>query len=230
MINRRDFLKTTGLLTLPLAASTSFGSQNGFAASRKPNIIFILADDLGYGDLSCYGQKQFETPILDRMATEGIRFTDCYSGSTVCAPSRCSLMTGYHSGHARIRANNNIPLLPEDKTVAAYLKELGYTTGIIGKWGLGEAETTGIPNKQGFDYWYGYLNQTKAHNYYPETLWRNEKLEFLKTWSYSPDVFTQEALNFVRNNKENPFFLYLTYIVPHAFNEGQEQGHAGSLR
>ena len=161
-----------GLLSLPgLKASTR---------TDKPNIIFIMADDLGYGDLGCYGQKEIKTPRLDRLASEGMRFTDFYAGSTVCAPSRCVLMTGYHTGHAFVRGNGRLPLRPEDITVAEVLKKAGYRTGIIGKWGLGEPGSTGIPNRQGFDYWYGYLNQRHAHNYYPEFLFRNQEKVRLK--------------------------------------------------
>jgi arylsulfatase A-like enzyme len=127
---------------------------------RKPNIILILADDLGYGDLGCYGQKSIKTPHLDRMAAEGMRFTDFYSGSTVCAPSRCALMTGYHTGHCRVRGNATVSLLPEDVTVAEVLKAKGYATGIFGKWGLGEPDTTGVPNLKGFDEWFGYLTRS----------------------------------------------------------------------
>src|SRR6516225_11056424 len=145
----------------------------GVHAQRKPSIIFILADDLGYGDLGCYGQKQIQTPNLDRMAAEGMRFTQCYAGSTVCAPSRCALMTGLHTGHCRVRGNALYPLRPEDVTVAKVLKDAGYATGLIGKWGLGEPDTSGVPNRQGFDYFYGYLNQVHAHNYYPDYLWKN---------------------------------------------------------
>lgn len=129
-----------------------------------------------------------------------------------------------HTGHARIRGNKRHPLLPEDRTVAEYLKDLGYATGIIGKWGLAEPETTGVPNRKGFDFWYGYLNQHRAHNYYPDYLWRNEEREYFQTWTYSHDAFTKEALDFVSQNKDNPFFLYLAYTIPHAFNEGREQG------
>ncbi len=199
---------------------------------RRPNIIFILADDLGYGDLGCYGQKVIRTPHLDRMATEGVRFTDCYAGSTVCAPSRCALMTGLHTGHCRVRGNALVPLLPEDVTVAELLKQAGYATGIVGKWGLGEPDTTGLPNRQGFDYWFGYLNQRNAHNYYPEFLWRNEEkaelpgnLEGAKG-EYSHDLFTQEALEWVHAHASEPFFLYLAYTIPHANNElGRETGN-----
>lgn len=194
------------------------------AGNRKPNIVFILADDLGYGDLGCYGQKRIRTPNLDRMAKEGMRFTQCYAGSTVCAPSRCCLMTGYHTGHAHIRGNKNHPLLPETVTVAETLKDAGYATGIVGKWGLGEPDTTGVPNRQGFDYWFGFLNQSRAHNYFPDYVWKNEEKYFFPKWTYVQDAFTEEALNFVRQNKENPFFLYLTYTIPHAFNEGGVNG------
>src|SRR5438309_1408527 len=143
--------------------------------ARKPNILFILADDLGYGDLGCYGQKRIRTPHLDRLAADGMRFTQCYAGSTVCAPSRCVLMTGKHTGHARIRGNAQVPLEPDDVTVAEILKPAGYRTAAIGKWGLGNEGTTGMPNRHGFDEWFGYLDQVHAHNYYPEFLWRNER-------------------------------------------------------
>ena len=148
--------------------------------ARKPNLIFILADDLGYGDVGCYGQKRIKTPTLDRLAAEGMRFTQAYAGSTVCAPSRCTLMTGLHTGHCWVRGNKLLPLRHDDVTVAELLKAQGYTTGIIGKWGIGEPGTTGIPNRQGFDYWFGYLNQRHAHNYWPTYLWRNEERVPLK--------------------------------------------------
>jgi len=212
--------------------------------AEQPNIIFILADDLGYGDLGCYGQKVIQTPCLDRMAAEGMRFTDCYAGSTVCAPSRCVLMTGYHTGHARVRGNARVPLLPEDVTVAELLKQAGYGTGIIGKWGLGEPDTTGIPNRQGFDFWFGYLNQRHAHNYYPAFLWRNEEKFPLKNEvnytlggrnvapggvatkrvQYSHDLFAAEALRFVEQHRRGPFFLYLAFTIPHANNEAGNRG------
>lgn len=210
----------------------------------KPNIIYILADDLGYGDLGCYGQKIVQTPEIDKMATEGIRFTDHYSGSTVCAPSRCTIMTGLHTGHAHVRGNARVPLRPKDVTVAELLQSAGYTTGLIGKWGLGEPETTGIPNKKGFDYFFGYLNQGRAHNSYPEYLWRNEekvlldnKVEYIRPNStgsvarekntHSHDLFTNEALQFIESNKDSSFFLYLAYTIPHANNEGIRMGQIG---
>ncbi|HVR36184.1 MAG TPA: arylsulfatase [Methylomirabilota bacterium] len=217
------------------------GFPNGYAAEDeeltlnqrlrdqlgKPNIILILADDLGYGDLGCYGQEQIQTPNLDRLAAEGMRFTQCYAGSTVCAPSRACLMTGRHTGHARIRGNGRVPLLPEDVTVAEVLAGADYESGVIGKWGLGLQETTGVPQKQGFSQWLGYLDQTHAHNYYPEFLWRYDSLhgERLvpfpenadgRQGRYSHDVFTLAALNYVRVNRHRPFFLYLAYTIPHA--------------
>jgi arylsulfatase A-like enzyme len=231
-ISRRDFLGYIGG-GAAVAASLRLGPASAEPAeTRPPNIIFILADDLGYGDLGCYGQKVIKTPCIDRLAAEGVRFTDCYAGSTVCAPSRCCLMTGFHTGHARVRGNARIPLLPENVTVAEVLKEAGYATGIVGKWGLGEPDTSGIPNRQGFDTWFGYLNQGRAHNYYPDYLWKNEEKFFLKgnennkKGEYSHDLFTKEALDFVRRHKDKPFFLYLAYTLPHANNElGRETGN-----
>ncbi len=231
-ITRRNFLNTlaggAALTTLPKFAA----GKSQPTPTRKPNIIFILADDLGYGDVGCYGQKIIKTPNINQLAAEGTRFTDCYAGSTVCAPSRCCLMTGFHTGHAFIRGNQRIPLPAEQVTVAEVLKQAGYTTGIVGKWGLGEPGTTGIPNRQGFDYWFGYLNQGRAHNYYPEYLWRNEEKYLLKgnqgnrKEQYSHDLFTKEALSFIARNKDKPFFLYLAYTIPHANNElGRETGN-----
>ena len=202
-------------------------------AKRKPNIIFILADDLGYGDLGSYGQKFIRTPNLDRMAKEGMRFTNFYAGAPVCAPSRASLMTGLHQGHAYVRGNTTLrpvpgqtgtaatrlPLRPQDVTVAEVLKTAGYRTGLIGKWGLGEPDTSGIPNRKGFDYFFGYLNQNHAHNYYPEYLWRNQERVNLSKGTYAHDLLTSEALDFVRREREQPFFLYLAYTLPHANNE-----------
>ena len=237
VLTRRRFVELIGAAAVAAAMPrVSFGA----APSRRPNIIFILADDLGYGDLGCYGQKQIQTPNLDRMAAEGVRFTNAYSGSTVCAPSRCCLMTGYHTGHAIIRGNANVNLRPQDRTVAEVLKEAGYTTALIGKWGLGEEGTSGIPRKKGFDYFYGYLNQTHAHNSYPTFLYRNEQRVKLKNVvpnegkvgqgiaseriEYSNDLFTQEALAFLDRSKDSPFFLYLTYTIPHANSENGKTG------
>jgi len=206
-------------------------------APRPPNIIFILADDLGYGDLGCYGQKRIRTPDLDRLAAEGMRFTQFYAGDTVCAPSRCCLMTGYHTGHATIRGNALVPLRPEDVTVAQLLKDAGYTTALVGKWGLGEPNTTGVPNRKGFDYFYGYLNQVHAHNYYPDYLWKNQEKVVIegnevkggvasKRTQYAPDLLTKEALAFVDRSRDKPFFLYLAYTTPHANDErGAKEGN-----
>ena len=236
---RRTFLKNlsagTAFLSIPLLHCRQLNPK------QKPNIIYILADDLGYGDLGCYGQQNIKTPNLDKMSAEGIRFTDHYAGSTVCAPSRCTLMTGQHTGHARIRGNATVPLKPEDMTVAEMLQKSGYVTGLIGKWGLGEQGTTGIPNRKGFNFFYGYLNQIRAHNYYPEWLWENQtqiqldnKVVFSDSGyakgigtastnkvTYSHDLFTQQALNFIENNKNQNFFLYLAYTIPHANNQYQ---------
>jgi arylsulfatase A-like enzyme len=245
-MNRRSFLKKISSAALSagfvsLSSGCAGASRISASQKKRPNIIFILADDLGYGDLGCYGQKEIATPNIDRMAAEGIRFTNHYAGSTVCAPSRCALMTGLHTGHCLVRGNARVPLRPSDVTIAELLKQAGYTTGIIGKWGLGEAATTGVPNKKGFDYWFGYLNQKHAHNYYPEFLWRNQqKVPILSNklaepskggWGisikrevYSHDLFTDEAFNFIEQNKDKPFFLYLAYTIPHANNEAGERG------
>ncbi|GIW80525.1 MAG: N-acetylgalactosamine-6-sulfatase [Gemmatales bacterium] len=209
-------------------------------AADKPNIVFIMADDLGYGDLGCYGQKRIQTPNLDRLAREGMRFTDFYAGSTVCAPSRCVLMTGYHTGHCFIRGNGKDNLRPEDVTIAEVLKTAGYRTALVGKWGLGHENSTGLPTRQGFDFFYGYLDQHHAHNYYPHFLIRGEKRVPLKNVvpkpgkfgqgvaskkiEYSHDLLMAEALKFIDENKQGPFFLYLALTIPHANNEARQQG------
>lgn len=200
-------------------------------AGRPPNILFILADDLGYGDLGCYGQRLIATPNIDRMAAEGVRFTQAYAGCTVCAPSRCSLMTGLHTGHTRIRGNARVPLAASDVTVAKVLKTAGYRTAVFGKWGLGNAGTAGAPNRQGFDEWFGYLDQQHAHSYYPELLFENEN-EFIVSKNlgvrsaYSHDLFTARALSFLERQQRDPFFLYLAYTIPHANDElGKDTGN-----
>ena len=225
------------------------------AAEKKPNIIFILADDLGYGELGSYGQEQIKTPNLDRMAEEGLRFTNFYAGSTVCAPSRSVLMTGQHTGRTWVRGNAGHrdkeaqTLRAEDITVAEILKNAGYKTALIGKWGLGELNTSGHPNQQGFDYFFGYLNQAHAHNHYPEFLIRNSNVVKLRNitdpksvairmekgspdngsgWAspegridYAHSLFVEEALDYIGNAKaDEPFFLYLAFNIPHANNEG----------
>ena len=236
--SRRSFLKTTGFAAFGATAASSSMSM-GLSCSpssvgAKPNIIYILADDLGYGDLGCYGQQIINTPNIDRLASEGLLFTDHYAGSTVCAPSRCCLLTGYHTGHARVRGNWGkgprgygacLELREEDITVAELLKQVGYITGVFGKWSLGVKGTTGYPGKKGFDEWFGYLNQGHAHNYYTEFLWKNDTVMWLpknangQKVTYSHDLITQESLNFIKRNSEKPFFLYLAYTIPHANNE-----------
>ncbi len=207
--------------------------------ATKPNIIYIMVDDLGYGDLGCYGQETIRTPEIDQMAKEGMKFTDHYAGNTVSAPSRCALMTGKHMGHAYVRDNGAGAIPDEEITVAELLKKAGYVTGQMGKWGLGEKNTSGDPMKQGFDYFVGYLNQIHAHNSYPAWMWKNNDTLHLdnqvitipETYAkgiggiaterntHSHDVFTKEAFQFMEENKDTSFFLYLAYTLPHANNE-----------
>ncbi len=228
-------LLTPLFLALALAASA-------FGQADKPNIIFILADDLGYGELGSYGQKHIQTPQLDRMAAEGMRFTQFYAGSTVCAPSRSVLMTGQHMGHTRVRGNAGGRVLDAqslqkgDVTVAKVLQQAGYATGLIGKWGLGTEDNDGEPRKQGFDYYFGFLNQTHAHNHFPDFLWRNgEKVPLPNVNTrvgetegagyatervvYADDLIAAEARDFVGRNKNRPFFLFYSMVTPHANNE-----------
>ncbi len=191
--------------------------------AAPPNILLILCDDLGYGDLGCYGQKQILTPNLDRLAKEGTRFTQVYAGSSVCAPSRCCLMTGRHNGHSRIRDNipHGIFLRDEDLTLAEILKPAGYRTGAIGKWGLGTHPSEGVPERQGFDHFYGHQDQDQAHFYYPDHLWDGGRVVLLPgnpcehRQQYTHDLFTERALEFVGAQREQPFFLYLAYTLPH---------------
>ena len=207
---------------------TSLASdKKQYSKIRKPNIIFILADDLGYGDLSCYGQKKFTTPNIDKIAAEGMRFTQAYAGSTVCAPSRCALMTGFHTGHALVRGNAEtegevIPLRQQDTTVAEVLKQANYTTGAFGKWGLGAVGTTGHPNKKGFDEWFGYLDQSHAHFYYTDHLFKNSERLELNGKQYSHDLMVDAAFDFIKINKDQSFFLYLSLTIPHASLEVPE--------
>lgn len=196
----------------------------------KPNIIFILADDLGYAELGCYGQTRIKTPNIDRLAEQGMRFTQFYSGSPVCAPSRCVLLTGKHTGHAYIRDNGELPtegqraIPAETFTLGHMPQKAGYKTACIGKWGLGGPGSTGEPNKQGFDYFYGYLCQRQAHNYYPTHLWRNAQKELLPGNEggkqlvgkhYAHDLMAADALRYVREHADKPFFLYLAFTIPH---------------
>ncbi|MBC2593516.1 arylsulfatase [Ruficoccus amylovorans] len=221
-INPRLFL-----LSCTLFVAASGGADA--AEAQRPNVIYILADDLGYGDLSCQGQTKFETPNIDRLAGEGIRFTNHYSGSTVCAPSRCSLMTGMDMGHAQIRGNEQgegpegqFPMPEGTFTVANLFQQAGYRTGVFGKWGLGYPGSASDPLNVGFDRFYGYNCQLLAHSYYPAWLWNDNKREFL--WGnvgsfskdYAPAFIQSEVLNFIRENKDRPFFCYYAIIQPHA--------------
>lgn len=196
--------------------------------SQKPNIIYILADDLGYGDLSCYGQGKFKTPNIDRLAGEGMRFMQHYAGATVCAPSRSSLMTGLHTGHTFVRGNRRVnpegqyPIPDIAYTVAEMMKEAGYVTGAFGKWGLGYPESEGDPNHQGFDQFYGYVSQTLAHSYYPWYLWDNQEKVMLpenegaKKGAYAPELIQKKTLAFLEQHKDSTFFLYVPSVIPHA--------------
>ena len=204
-----------------VAAFTLSFSARAAVTSNKPNVIFILADDLGYGDLGSFGQKKIKTPNLDRMAAEGMRFTQAYAGTTVCAPSRCALMTGQHTGHCYIRGNKEIkpegqePMPADTFTVAHLMKKAGYVTGTIGKWGLGKPDSVSTPDKMGFDYFFGYNCQMKAHEYYTEYLWRNTNKVMLNGKTYSHDLMANDSLDFVKRNKDKPFFLYLPFTIPH---------------
>ena len=195
---------------------------------RPMNVVYILADDLGYGDVGCYGQQIIKTPNIDRMAKEGMLFTQPYAGCTVSAPSRCSLMTGLHTGHTQVRGNREItpegqqPMREDTYTLGKLMKSAGYTTGIFGKWGLGNPGSVSIPNKMGFDEFYGYNCQRQSHSFYPDHLWHNEeKVLFPENENnacktYSQDLIHEQALKFIRDHKEQPFFAMLTYTLPHA--------------
>ncbi|MBI9070194.1 MAG: arylsulfatase [Melioribacteraceae bacterium] len=215
----------------------------------RPNIILILADDLGYGDLSCYGQKNFSTPNIDKLAEDGMMFTQHYAGATVCAPSRCVLLTGKHTGHAFTRGNagdpngyGQLPIPEKEETFAKYLKSAGYKTGLFGKWGLGNAGTSGDPLKHGFDYFFGYHDQVLAHNSYPEFLMRNNEKVYLNNkvkylsdtlWhkglgsystrknDYSNDIIFSELVSFIKENKKNKFFAYFPTTIPHNNDEAE---------
>lgn len=247
-MNRRRFIKQASM-AVPALSLMNVMSSCSVSSKSKPNIVLILADDLGYGDLSCYGQKFFQTPNLDRMALEGIKFTQHYTGSTVCAPSRGVLMTGKHTGHARVRGNmqaepsGQLPLPEDELTIARVLQNHGYKTGCFGKWGLGIAGSTGDPQKHGFDIFYGYYDQVLAHNSYPEFLYKNGQKVILKNevqylskdhWSkglgsystqkldYSNDLILDEVLNFIDEHQNEPFFCYFPTTIPHDNGEALE--------
>jgi arylsulfatase A-like enzyme len=221
------------------------------AQRKQPNIILILADDMGYGDLGCFGQKVLKTPRLDAMAATGMRFTQFYAGCTVCAPSRSVLMTGKHMGRTVVRGNSTKPIIiqPGTPTLASVLKKAGYTTACIGKWGIGTPDNFTNPNDVGFDHFFGYVNMWHAHNFYPEFLIRNGQVVNLKNevgpkWKkyqnpktpmagrgvaikkveYAPDLYIEDSLRFIKKNKDKPFFLYFAMNVPHANNEGGNKG------
>jgi arylsulfatase A-like enzyme len=200
-----------------LAAREQQRPDRSLEARDRPNILIIQADDLGYGDLSAYGQARFQTPSLDRLAREGIRFTQYYAGSTVCAPSRTALMTGLHTGHAWIRGNGEIPLREQDVTVAMSLRDAGYRTAVIGKWGLGGPGTAGQPDRKGFEYAFGFLDHRHAHRQFTDHLFRNgERISTDLNLDYVNDLFTRETTAFIEQTDQRPFFVYLNYTVPHA--------------
>jgi arylsulfatase A-like enzyme len=215
-------------IKLPIIAVVALlqaGALGEFAAAdapSKPNIIFILTDDIGYGDLSCYGQKKIKTPNLDKLAADGVRFTQAYSGSTVCAPSRSCLMTGQHTGHTTVRGNlHDFPLRANDVTVAEVLKQAGYATALFGKWGLGDNGTSGAPRRKGFDEFVGYLGHKHAHEPFPAQLFTNQGKMPLpgnrgdKLGTYAGDVFTEQACKFIRARKDQSFFVFLSYTAGH---------------
>ena len=211
---------TVAALLLAVVAGVRVGPTRADAPQQRPaapNILLIQADDLGYGDLSVYGQGRFQTPSLDRLAREGTRFTQYYSGSTVCAPSRTALMTGLHTGHAWIRGNGDYPLRDEDTTVAMSLRDAGYRTAVIGKWGLGGPKTSGQPDRKGFEYSFGFLDHRHAHRQFTDHLWRNgERVSTDVDREYVNDLFTRETAAFIERSDPRPFFVYLNYTVPHA--------------
>lgn len=227
----------------PTFGDTTADHDTTAEAGRRPNLVWVMADDLGYGELGCYGQRVIRTPRIDRMAREGLRLTQFYAGATVCAPSRSVLMTGEHHGRTRVRGNagrhNPVAqaLRSEDFTVARALQQAGYATALIGKWGLGDVGPAeiGLPRKHGFDYFFGFLNQVRAHNHFTEYLWRNEEKLPLPNevipvrdagggYSedgvlYADDLFADQALTFIANHQDRPFFLYWSMVIPHANNE-----------
>ena len=229
-MNRRDFLKASGAGIAALALRSTAGM--GQSSNKKPNIIFIMADDLGYKELGCYGQQKIKTPNVDKIAAEGMLFTDYYTGSAVCAPARCNLMTGMHGGHAYVRNNSEvggwetfrgqIPLPAETVTIAEMLKLRGYATGAFGKWGMGGVDSTGDPLNQGFDRFFGYNCQRHAHNLFPNFLVSDRGKVTLKGntrgltgQTYGPQAIADELLKFIRENKDKPFFAYYPTVIPH---------------
>jgi len=239
MTSRRDFMKIVGMCSAAWVARTGRAEA---AAVSKPNIVFVMADDLGWQELGCYGQKKIKTPHIDRMAAEGMRFTEYYSGSAVCAPSRCNLMTGKHGGHAAVRNNfgvkdpdpkvfgGQLPLPAGECTIAEVLKNQGYATGCFGKWGLGAVGSSGDPLDRGFDRFYGYNCQSHAHNLYPRYLVNDREHEQLPGNTrgltgdtYAPQRIADEMLEFIREQKDGPFFVYYPTVIPHLALQAPEE-------
>ena len=224
-MKRRDFLKAAGVAIAAVAMPGCTYAQQRFAKDKKkPNIIYIMLDELGYFELSCMGNKYLRTPNIDRMATEGMRFTQALAGAPVCAPTRSVLMTGQHTGHTTVRTNpGGVPLRAEDVTVAQVLKQAGYATGGFGKWGCGDRGTTGAPEIHGFDIFFGYYHQVHAHSYFPNYLIRSgEKVplegntgDFYKGKQFAHYLIFDESIKFIRKNKDKPFFCYCAWTPPH---------------
>ena len=215
-------------VALAVMSLTSCVSKTMMSSDDKPNVIFILADDLGYADLSCLGQNKFSTPNIDSLASQGMMFTQHYSGSSVSAPSRSCLITGQHTGHTVIRGNKELPVegqhpLPSDTyTIFKMLKDNGYKTSVFGKWGLGAPDTEGAPQNQNVDEFFGYNCQRQAHNYYPYHLWHNAEKIILdgnkgkNENDYAPYIIHKEAIDFIVENKDTTFFMWYTSVLPHA--------------
>lgn len=227
LLRRWTFLLAGMLVVTAASPGSDVRAADRAKAARPPNIIFILADDLGYGDLSSYGQTQFRTPHIDRLAEQGMRFTQHYAGAPVCAPSRSALLTGQHTGHTYIRGNKEVrpegqePLPAGTRTFVATLKQAGYTTGVFGKWGLGYPGSAGAPEHQGIDRFFGYNCQRLAHHYYPSHLWDNgQRLDLPGnanggTGTYAPELIHQRTLEFIEANRERPFFCFVATPIPH---------------
>jgi arylsulfatase A len=227
-MNRRNFLKSIGIASTALFLHSCASPLK--QPTKRPNIIYILADDLGWGDLSCYGQSKFETPNIDSLAAEGMKFTQHYSGSTVCAPSRCSLMTGLHTGHTVVRGNKEIkpegqsPMPADTVTIPRLLSSAGYKTGMFGKWGLGAPGSESDPADH-FDEFYGYNCQRQSHTFYPDHLWHNRHKIELDGKTYSHDLIMEAAKNFIRSGSDTPFFCYIPVTIPHAAMHAPKKLH-----
>ena len=212
-----------------LAALAFLFCLSANADTKKNNIILIMVDDAGYGDFGCYGQKLFTTPNIDRMAASGMLFTQHYSGSTVCAPTRCSIMNGVHTGHAFVRGNREVqpegqaPIPSDMITIPKLLRKAGYVTGMFGKWGLGAPKSSGDPMNQGWDEFFGYNCQRQAHTFYPKHLWHNSEKVMLDGKTYSHDLIQEKALQFIRDNEKKSFFAYLPLTIPHAAMQCPEE-------